>query len=106
MSNLLIVESPSKAKTIKKYLGSNFKVMASMGHVRDLPKSKLGIDVEHNFEPSYISIRGKGDLIKGLKKEAKQAKRSILAPTPTAKGRPFPGISRCCWGSTGRSPSA
>ena len=105
MSNLLIVESPSKAKTIKKYLGSNFKVMASMGHVRDLPKSKLGIDVEHDFEPSYISIRGKGDLIKGLKKE-NRPKRSILQPTPTARERPSLGISRCCSGSTSRSPSA
>lgn len=86
MSNLLIVESPSKAKTIKKYLGSNFKVMASMGHVRDLPKSKLGIDVEHDFEPSYISIRGKGDLIKGLKKEAKSAKKVYLATDPDREG--------------------
>ena len=86
MSNLLIVESPSKAKTIKKYLGSNFKVMASMGHVRDLPKSKLGIDVEHDFEPSYISIRGKGDLIKGLKKEAKLAKKVYLGTDPDREG--------------------
>ncbi|MBQ6000360.1 MAG: type I DNA topoisomerase, partial [Clostridia bacterium] len=86
MSNLLIVESPSKAKTIKKYLGSNFKVMASMGHVRDLPKSKLGIDVDHDFEPSYIAIRGKGDLIKGLKKEAKTAKKVFLATDPDREG--------------------
>ena len=67
---LVIVESPSKAKTIGKYLGSNYKVVASVGHVRDLPKSKLGINIEEDFEPEYISIRGKGDLIKELKKEA------------------------------------
>ena len=64
---LVIVESPSKAKTIGKFLGSNYKVTASVGHVRDLPKSKLGIDIDNNFEPQYISIRGKGDLIKALK---------------------------------------
>ncbi|NLT57419.1 MAG: type I DNA topoisomerase [Clostridiales bacterium] len=86
MSNLLIVESPAKAKTIKKYLGSSFKVMASMGHVRDLPKSKLGIDVDNNFEPSYIAIRGKGDLIKGLKKEAKSAKKVYLGTDPDREG--------------------
>ena len=61
---LLIVESPSKAKTIGKYLGSNYKVVASVGHVRDLPKSKIGIDIDNDFEPEYIAIRGKGDLIK------------------------------------------
>ncbi|MBQ3078126.1 MAG: type I DNA topoisomerase [Clostridia bacterium] len=85
-SNLLIVESPAKAKTIKKYLGSSYKVMASMGHVRDLPKSKLGIDVEKDFEPSYIAIRGKGELIKGLKKEAKSAKKVFLATDPDREG--------------------
>ena len=66
---LVIVESPSKAKTIGKYLGSSYKVVASVGHVRDLPKSKLGIDIENDFEPQYIAIRGKGDLIKELKKD-------------------------------------
>ena len=71
--NLVIVESPSKAKTIGKFLGSKYKVVASVGHVRDLPKSKLGINIENDFEPQYISIRGKGDLIKELKKEAKAA---------------------------------
>ncbi|EFI42369.1 toprim domain-containing protein, partial [Peptoniphilus sp. oral taxon 386] len=71
--NLVIVESPTKAKTIKKMLGSTYKVVASVGHIRDLPKSKLGIDVDNNFEPSYINIRGKGDIIKGLKKDAKEA---------------------------------
>ena len=83
---LVIVESPSKAKTIGKYLGSNYKVIASVGHVRDLPKSKLGIDIENNFEPQYISIRGKGDLIKILKKEAKQASKVYLATDPDREG--------------------
>ncbi|MDO4860455.1 MAG: toprim domain-containing protein, partial [Bacillota bacterium] len=68
---LVIVESPSKAKTIGKFLGSGYKVTASVGHVRDLPKSKLGVDKENDFEPQYINIRGKGDVIKELKKEAK-----------------------------------
>ena len=71
MSKLVIVESPAKANTIKGYLGSNYKVIASKGHVRDLPKSTLGIDIENGFEPHYINIRGKGDVIKELKKELK-----------------------------------
>lgn len=79
---LIIVESPAKANTIKKFLGGNYKVMASMGHIRDLPKSKLGVDIEHDFEPEYINIRGKGDLIKSLKKEAKSAKKVYLATEP------------------------
>lgn len=83
---LLIVESPSKAKTIGKYLGSTYKVMASVGHIRDLPKSRLGIDIENNFEPDYINIRGKGDLIKELKKEAKKAKKIYLATDPDREG--------------------
>ncbi len=83
---LVIVESPSKAKTIGKYLGSTYKVMASVGHVRDLPKSKLGINIENDFEPEYISIRGKGDLIKELKKEAKQASKVYLATDPDREG--------------------
>lgn len=83
---LVIVESPSKAKTIGKYLGSRYKVVASVGHVRDLPKSKLGIDVENDFEPQYISIRGKGDLIKELKKEAKKAGKIYLATDPDREG--------------------
>lgn len=65
---LVIVESPAKAKTIEKYLGRNYKVVASVGHIRDLPKSKMGIDIENNYEPHYISIRGKGDVIKSLKR--------------------------------------
>jgi len=72
---LVIVESPAKAKTIEKYLGRTYKVMASLGHVRDLPKSKMGVDVENNYEPHYISIRGKGDVIKELRSEAKKAKQ-------------------------------
>ena len=83
---LIIVESPAKANTIKKFLGGSTKVVASMGHIRDLPKSKLGIDVEHDFEPNYINIRGKGDLIKSLKKDAKQAKKVYIATDPDREG--------------------
>ena len=83
---LIIVESPAKANTIKKFLGGNTKVMASMGHIRDLPKSKLGIDVQNNFEPEYINIRGKGDLIKDLKKNAKNSKKVYLATDPDREG--------------------
>ncbi len=83
---LIIVESPAKANTIKKFLGGSTKVVASMGHIRDLPKSKLGVDIEHNFEPEYINIRGKGDLIKSLKKEAKNAKKVYLATDPDREG--------------------
>ena len=83
---LIIVESPAKANTIKKFLGGSTKVMASMGHIRDLPKSKMGIDIEHDFEPEYINIRGKGDLIKSLKKEAKNAKQIYLATDPDREG--------------------
>ena len=83
---LIIVESPAKANTIKKFLGGNTKVVASMGHIRDLPKSKMGIDIEHDFEPQYINIRGKGDLIKSLKKDAKQAKKVYLATDPDREG--------------------
>ncbi len=83
---LIIVESPAKANTIKKFLGGSTKVVASMGHIRDLPKSKLGIDVEHDFEPEYINIRGKGDLIKSLKKDAETAKTVYLATDPDREG--------------------
>lgn len=83
---LIIVESPAKANTIKKFLGGSTKVVASMGHIRDLPKSKLGIDVENDFEPEYINIRGKGDLIKALKKDAKNAKKVYLATDPDREG--------------------
>ena len=84
--NLVIVESPSKAKTIGKFLGSKYKVVASVGHIRDLPKSKLGINIENNFEPEYISIRGKGDIIKAMKKEAKDASKIFLATDPDREG--------------------
>ena len=83
---LLVVESPSKAKIISKYLGSRYKVMASVGHVRDLPKSRLGVDVENNFEPEYINIRGKAQTIKDLKKEAQSAKKVLLATDPDREG--------------------
>ncbi len=83
---LIIVESPAKANTIKKFLGGSTKVVASMGHIRDLPKSKIGVDIEHDFEPEYINIRGKGDLIKALKKDAKDAKKVYLATDPDREG--------------------
>ena len=83
---LVVVESPAKAKTIEKYLGKNYVVRASMGHLRDLPKSQFGIDVEHDFEPKYINIRGKGPLIKELKKEAKNADKIYLASDPDREG--------------------
>ena len=86
MSNLVIVESPSKATTIKGYLGSNYKVIASKGHVRDLPKSTLGVDIENNFSAHYINIRGKGDLIKEIKKEAKNANKVFLATDHDREG--------------------
>ena len=83
---LIIVESPAKANTIKKFLGGSTKVVASMGHIRDLPKSKMGIDIENDFEPQYINIRGKGDLIKELKKDAKKAKKIYIATDPDREG--------------------
>ncbi|MBR7111479.1 MAG: type I DNA topoisomerase [Clostridia bacterium] len=86
MANLVIVESPSKAAAIKKYLGSNYKVIASKGHVRDLPKSSLSVDIENGFEAHYINIRGKGDLIKEIRREAKSAKKVFLAPDPDREG--------------------
>lgn len=84
--NLVIVESPSKAHTISKFLGSRYKVLASKGHVRDLPKSKLGIDIENNFEPQYINIRGKAPLINELKKAAKSSKKVLIATDPDREG--------------------
>ena len=83
---LVIVESPSKAKTIGKYLGRTYKVVASLGHVRDLPKSRMGVDIENDYQPDYISIRGKGDVIKELRKDAKQAKAVSLASDPDREG--------------------
>ena len=84
--NLVIVESPAKAKTIEKYLGKKYKVIASMGHVRDLPRSQMGIDVENDFEPRYITIRGKGPVVQELKKHAKKAKHVYLASDPDREG--------------------
>lgn len=83
---LVIVESPSKAKTIGKYLGRTYKVVASLGHVRDLPKSRMGVDIDHDYQPDYISIRGKGDVIKELRKDAKAAKAVYLASDPDREG--------------------
>ena len=83
---LVIVESPAKAKTIEKYLGKNYVVEASMGHVRDLPKSKLGVDIENNYTPKYITIRGKGELISKLKKLAKKSDKIYLATDPDREG--------------------
>ncbi len=84
--NLVIVESPTKAKTISKMLGSNYKVIASVGHLRDLPKSRMGVNIEENFEPEYINVRGKGDIIKNIKKETKNAENVFLATDPDREG--------------------
>ena len=83
---LLIVESPAKAKTINKYLGNNFVVQASVGHIRDIKKFKMGIDIENGFNPDYIVIKGKADVIKSLKKESKNAKNVLLATDPDREG--------------------
>ena len=84
--NLVIVESPSKAKTIGRFLGRSYKVVASLGHVRDLPKSRMGVDIDHDYQPDYISIRGKGDVIKELRKDAKNAKAVYLASDSGREG--------------------
>ena len=83
---LVIVESPTKVKTIKKFLGSNYVVTASNGHVRDLPKSQLGVDPENDFEPKYITIRGKGEILANLRKEVKKADKVYLATDPDREG--------------------
>ena len=83
---LVIVESPAKVKTIKKFLGKNYEVVASNGHVRDMPKSQLGFDVENNYEPKYITIRGKGDILAKLRKEVKKADKVYLATDPDREG--------------------
>ena len=85
-SSLVIVESPAKVKTIKKYLGSGYEVVASNGHVRDLPKSSMGIDIENDFEPKYITIRGKGEILANLRKAAKKADKIYLATDPDREG--------------------
>ena len=84
--NLVIVESPAKVKTVKKFLGNNYEVAASNGHVRDMPKSQLGFDVENDYEPKYITIRGKGELLAGLRKSAKKADKVYLATDPDREG--------------------
>lgn len=86
MSKLVIVESPTKAKTIGKFLGNGYKVVASNGHVRDLPKSQLGVDVEHDFAPKYITLRGRGDVLDKIRKEAKSADKIYLATDPDREG--------------------
>ncbi|HAG57112.1 MAG TPA: DNA topoisomerase I, partial [Ruminococcaceae bacterium] len=86
MSKLVIVESPAKAKTIQKYLGEGYDVVASMGHIRDLPKSKLGIDIEHGFQPDYVEIKGKEELVQNLKKKGKKSDAVYLATDPDREG--------------------
>lgn len=83
---LVIVESPAKAKTIERYLGKKYKVKASMGHVRDLPKSQTGVDPDDSFKPKYITVRGKGDILKELRSAAKKAKKVYLAADPDREG--------------------
>ena len=90
--DLVIVESPAKAKTIEKYLGGGYKVTASMGHLRDLPKSKMGVDIENGFEPQYIPVREKAELIQELKRQPRAPAPSIWRPTRTARERRSPGI--------------
>ena len=85
-NNLLIIESPAKAKTIKKYLGSDFKIMASVGHLKDLPVKSLGVDIDNNFEPEYTTIKGKGKILKGLKQAGKNSDAIYLAPDPDREG--------------------
>ena len=89
---LVIVESPAKAKTIGKFLGSKYKVVASNGHVRDLPKSQLGVDVEHDFEPKYITLRGRGEVLENIRGRPRPRKRYISQPTLIWRARPYPGI--------------
>ena len=85
-TDLVIVESPAKARTIEKYLGNDYKVVASMGHLRDLPKSKMGVDIEHGFEPDYIPVKGREEIISDLKKKSKAAQTVYLATDPDREG--------------------
>ena len=85
-NKLIIVESPAKARTITKFLGRGYKVEASQGHIRDLPKSQIGVDVDNNFEPKYITIRGRGEILTRIRKEAKAAKAVYLATDPDREG--------------------
>ena len=91
---LIIVESPAKARTITKYLGRGYTVMASVGHVKDLPTSKLGVDLEHDFTPQYVTIKGKSKVLADIKKKAKKWIRSFSRRTPIAKARRLHGILR------------
>ncbi|MGD9320395.1 MAG: toprim domain-containing protein, partial [Desulfobacteraceae bacterium] len=84
--NLLIVESPTKARTLKKYLGTDYQIMASVGHIKDLPNSRLGVDTENDFTPEYVTIKGKGKILSGLKKASKGAEAIYLAPDPDREG--------------------
>lgn len=93
MSDLVIVESPAKAKTIQKYLGPGYEVIASMGHIRDLPKSKLGVDTENDFKPQYTDMKGKEDVIKELKSMQRNAAKFTSQPTPIVRERLSHGIS-------------
>lgn len=104
--NLVIVESPAKSKTIEKFLGRNYTVRASMGHLRDLPKSIFGVDVENGFQPKYINIRGKGELIKELKTAAKRLIKFISQLTLTAKAKLSAGIWHIFWGLTLKAAAA
>ena len=104
MAKLVIVESPAKAKTIGKYLGDDYEVTASMGHIRDLPASQLGIDVEHGYTPQYISIKGKEKLIKELKSKAKHADGVLLATDPDREGEAISWQTFWVWTPT--SPTA
>ena len=97
MSKLVIVESPAKAKTIKKYLGSDFDVVASMGHVRDLPENRLSVDVKKDFKPKYEVIKGKEKLVEELKEAADKVMKFFLQLTRTAKEKPFRGIWLIYW---------
>lgn len=96
MSKLIIVESPAKANTIKKYLGKDFDVVASKGHIRDLPAAKLSVDVKNNFAPKYALIKGKEKLVKELKDKVESSKPFIWQPTPTVRERQFPGTLQRC----------
>lgn len=97
--NLVIVESPAKAKTIERFLGSGYKVMASRGHLRDLPRNQFGVNIEDGFVPTYTNMWDKRKLIEDLQNEYIRSKKSIWQRTRTAKGKPFPGIWPICWKS-------
>ena len=90
-TDLVIVESPAKARTIEKYLGNHYQVVASMGHLRDLPKSTMGVDIDGDFTPQYLPVKERADVIADLKKREKAAEPSISRPTLTARERPFRG---------------